>query len=113
MKVKFETMIDGINRYIDKEIYPGLNDVQEFVARLAVGRINQSAAAIKANLMNNGFFKTLCIIDSDGMVDVDDVLGMVKKEIERKGSISFEISMIGKMTFRPADVDLLRDYIGR
>jgi hypothetical protein len=47
------------------------------------------------------------------MVDVDDVLGMVKKEIERKGSISFEISMIGKMTFRPADVDLLRDYIGR
>jgi hypothetical protein len=113
MKVKFETMIDGINRYIDKEIYPSLNDLQEFLARLAVGRINQSSAAIKTSLMNNGFFRTLSIIDSEGMVDVDDLFGMVKKEIERKGSISFEIPMIGKMTFRPADVEVLRDYIGR
>ena len=111
MKVKFESVIDGINRYLDKEIYGNLNDLQEFLARLAVGRINQSTDTIKAMLMSNGFAKTLCLIDSDGMVEIDSLLQEVKRELERKGSIQFEIPLIGKITFCPSDVDVLRDQI--
>ena len=43
MKIKFESVIDGLNRYIDKEIYSNLNGVQEIMVRFVVGRINQSA----------------------------------------------------------------------
>lgn len=113
MKVKFESIVDGINRYLDKEIYGNLNDVQEFIARLAVGRINQNAANIKTALMNNGFVKTLCLIDSEGMVELDSLMQEIKKEIDRKGSIQFEIPLIGKLTFRSTDVDVLRDLIVR
>lgn len=98
MKVKFESVIDGINRYLDKEIYGNLNDLQEFLARLAVGRINQNTANIKAALMNNGIAKTLCLVDSEGMVELDPLLQDIKKEIERKGCIQFEVPMIGKLT---------------
>jgi hypothetical protein len=111
VKVKFETVVDGINKYLDREIYKNLNDLQEFVARLAVGRINQNAEAIKAALMNNGFAKTLCLVDSDGMVEIDALLHEVRKEVERKGHIQVEIPMIGKITFCPADVDVLREHI--
>ena len=111
MKVKFETVIDGLNRYRDMEIYKNLNDLQEFVARLAVGRINQNTEAIKVALMNNGFAKTLCLVDSEGMVEIDALLHEVRKEVERKGHIQVEIPMIGKITFCPSDVDVLREHI--
>lgn len=111
MKVKFESVIDGINRYLDKEIYGNLNDLQEFLARLAVGRINQNSELIKTALMSNGLARTLCIVDSEGMVDVDSLCQDIKREIDRKGSIQVEIPMIGKLTFKSVDVDVLRDLI--
>lgn len=111
MKVKFERVMDGINRYIDSEIYANLNDLQEMLARIVVGRINSSSDNIKTMLMSNGFLKTLAIIDSDGMVDVDRLMQDIRKVIERKGSIEFNVPMIGKMKFTPSDVDVLHNMI--
>ena len=111
MKVKFESVVDGLNRYIDKEIFRNLNGMQEFVARLVVGRINQNAESVKEFLMHNGFVKTMGIIDSEGMVDIDQLLQDVKKEIDRQGCIHFNVPMIGKLTFRAADVDVLKNEI--
>ena len=113
MKVSFEKVVDGINRYIDREIYKGLNNLQEFFARVVVGRVNQNAEVIKANMMNNGFIKTMGFIDSEGMVDVDRLLYDIRSEIERQGKIEFEIPMIGKLTFRPEDVDVLKNEVLR
>ena len=90
-----------------------LNDLQEFVARLVIGRINSSAENIKTMLMSNGFAKTLCLVDSDGMVDVDRLMQDIRREIERKGSIEFNVPMIGKMKFTTADVDMLHNMIVR
>lgn len=113
MLVKFETVLDGVNRYIDSEIYPGLNDLQEFLARLVIGRINQSADGIKSMLMTNGFARTLCLIDTDGMVDIDRLCADVRRELERKGSMEVEIPMVGKIKFTASDVDVLRSHIVR
>ena len=113
MKVKFEAVVDGINRYIDKEIYSGLNDAQEFLARLVVGRVNQNAEGIKQFLMTNGVMRTMGIVDSDGMVDLEQLLGDVKREIERKESLKISVPMLGTLTFKATDVDVLYDMIVR
>jgi hypothetical protein len=113
MRVRFENVIDGLNRYIDKEIYCNLNDVQEIMARLVIGRINQNAENIKMNFMNNGFLRTLCIVDSDGMVEADQLLMDLRREIERKGVLELEIPLIGKIKFKPEDVDVLKNEILR
>lgn len=113
MKVKFETVIDGVNRYIDKEIYGNLNSTQEFLARVVVGRMNSNVDVIKDALMNNGFAKTLCIVDSEGMVDIDMILTDIRREIERQGSVQVDIPLIGKLTFRADDVDVLHNEILR
>lgn len=113
MKVKFEKVIDGLNSYIAKEIYPNLNEIQEFAARLVVGRINNSSEALKAYITGNGFIKTLGLVDSEGMVEIDQLLHDVKREVERKGTIQIAVPLIGKLTFNPSDVDSIYDEIVR
>ena len=107
MKYEFEKVIDGLSRYIDNEIYSGMNDYQEFLARLFVGRIIGNEHKVKESLINNGFIRTFGIIDSDGMVDIDSLAQDLKREIGRKEKITFSIPMFGKMTFHPTDVDVL------
>ena len=113
MKVSFEKVVDGLNRFIAKEIYPNLNELQEFAARLVIGRLNNSVNAVKAYLLNNGFVKTFGIIDTDGMVDIEQLLAEIKQEIQRTGSLTLEIPMMGKITFKPADVDALYEEISK
>lgn len=107
MKYEFEHVINGVSRYIDNEIYSGMNDYQEFLARLFIGRIIGNEHKVKESLINNGFIRTFGIIDSDGMVDIDSLAQDLKREIGRKEKITFSIPMFGKMTFHPADVDVL------
>ncbi|MBO7250852.1 MAG: hypothetical protein J6V42_06220 [Clostridia bacterium] len=107
MKYKLETVIDGIAKYIDREIYTGMNDIQELMARVVVGRMIDNTEAIKEALVSNGIIRTFGIIDSEGMVDVDSLTRDVKKEIERKGKLVITLPMFGKMTFMPEDVDAI------
>ena len=111
MKYKFEMVIDGIARWIDAEIYPGMNDIQELVARMFVGRVIENEASIKKYLESNGIIRTFGVIDNEGMVDVDSLVADLKREIGRKGKITVSIPMFGKMTFNPDDADKLYEYI--
>lgn len=111
MRYEFNRVIDGISRYIDAEIYSMMNDLQEFVARVLIGRFISNEDAVKESLVNNGFIRTFGIIDADGMVDVITLAKDIKREIARKGKISFSIPMFGTMSFVPEDVDAIFRYI--
>lgn len=111
MKYEFEKVIDGIGKYINGEIYSNLTAWQEFLARLMIGRILTNEENVKTMLINNPYIRTFGIIDSDGMVDVDDLAKDLKREIARKEKITFELPMFGNMTFNPSDVDILYKHI--
>ena len=113
MNVPFEKVLDGIAKYIDSEIYAGMNDWQELLARVAVGRVFENREALKTSLVNNGVIRTFAVIDDDGMVDVDGLIRDIKREIERKGSLEIKIPIFGKMKFVPSDVDTLYNTIMR
>lgn len=105
MTYTVEQVIEGLSRYIDKNIYKGMNDVQELVARIVVGRAIQRSESIKDALVGNGFIRTFGIIDGDGMVDVDGIVHDLAKQISNKGSIELSIPMFGKLKFMPEDID--------
>ena len=111
MKYEFEKVIDGMSKYINDEIYSSMNDLQEFAARVIVGRIINNQENVKEMLINNGFVRTFGVIDAEGMVDVDSIAGDIKREIARKEKITFNIPMFGRMTFKPTDVDMLYRHI--
>lgn len=105
--VEFNRVIDGIARYTNNHIYAGMNDWQEVMARIAVGRIIGNPEALKQSLMANGIVRTLAVMDSEGNVDLEPIMRDLKREIEHKGKLSVNVPMFGKMSFVPADVDEL------
>lgn len=111
MRVKFESILDGIARFMDKEIYPGLNDWQEVIARVTVGAIFENRAAAKEAFINNGLIRTFGIINESGEVEVDRIACSLKREIQRKEKLTFKIPLFGDLTLHPADVDTLYEMI--
>ena len=110
--VSFNQVIDGLSRYLNNNFYTKLNDWQEIVARLAVGRIigNEN---LKQNLQANPFIKTFAVMDSEGNVDLEPIMRDLKREIERKGKITFELPMFGKISFVASDIDeIYREITG-
>lgn len=111
MRVKFEAVLDGMAKFIDKEIYSGMNDWQEFLARITVGRVFENKETVKAAVVNNGFIRTFGIVDEDGNVDIERLASDMKREIQRKERLEVSIPLFGKITFHPEDVDNLYNMI--
>ena len=111
MQYQFSTVIEGISKYINNEIISGMNDLQEIMARIAIGRVLENHDKIKNTLASNGIIRTMGIIDSDGYIDVDYLFNEIKKEIERKGKLTISIPLFGKLTFSPTDVDTIKSYV--
>ena len=105
--MRFEKVISGILRYMDSEIYSGMNDWQQLAARIAVSRLVRNSDNIKQMLMNNAFVKTFAIMNDEGDVDVDGLMQDIKEQIESKGKLTISLPMFGTFSFVPADVDKL------
>ena len=111
MKYDVKKVINGLSKYMDAEIYSGMNDLQEMAARVLVGRLLVNEDNLKETLVNNGYLRTFGIIDGEGMVEVDDLVKDIKRELTKKGKVSLSIPMFGKLTFKPSDVDVMYKHI--
>ena len=111
--VEFNKVVEGLSRYINNHIYSNMNDWQEVLARIAVGRIIGNPENLKQSLIGNSYVRTFAVMDSEGNVDLEPILTELKREIERKGKITFDVPMFGKFTFVPNDIDeLYREITG-
>lgn len=106
-----DRVIDGVARYINGEIYGSMNDWQEVIARIAVGRILENKGALKQKITENPYIMSFAVINADGDMDVDKFLADLKGAIAQKSGLKISIPMFGDMKFVEADVDCLRGYI--
>jgi CO dehydrogenase/acetyl-CoA synthase alpha subunit len=109
--MRFEKVLDGIARYLDRELYVGLNDWQEMIARIAVSRVIGNKEQLKTALSSNPYLQTFAVIDNTGEVDAETLLQDIKTYITAKGKMSVTVPMMGTFTFKPEDVDKLRQYM--
>lgn len=107
----FEKVLNGILKYLNNEIYSGMNSWQEMIARIAVSRLVGNGEKIKEALMSNPFIKTFAIMDEDGNVDVEGLIHDLKEQISQKGYLKISIPMFGEFCFSPEDVDTLHRTI--
>lgn len=111
--VEFNRVIDGLARYLNKNFYSNLNDFQEVIARIAVGRIIGNPEALKQSLAANPFVRTFAIFDSEGNVELEPLMRDLRKEIEKKGKMTVDIPLFGKISFTGEDVtELYREITG-
>ena len=109
--MRIEKVIDGIAKYIDGEIYSNMNDWQEIVARMAVGRVLGNKELLKQKITENPLLMSFVMLDTDGEMDVEKFLSDLKGVIAQKGSVKISIPLFGNLKFVEADVDRLRKYI--
>ena len=109
----FEKVVAGIVKYLNKNIFPGLNDWQTVLARTAVSRVLRTGGELKTRLMSNGFLQTYGFVDAAGNVDVDGLVDDLKTQIRScpNEKISISVPPFGKFTFSAADIDELHRMI--
>ena len=105
--MKYERVIDGIAKYLDREIYPTMNDVQMLIARMAVARLIHHKNVLKDFLSENPIMKTFTIMDSEGNVDIDALASDLKTQLTQIGKLKIDTKILGAYTFYPEDVDKL------
>ena len=81
------------------------------MVHMAIGKVYNKKSAIKELMINNGFMRALGVIDGECNIDVENLLTELKTEIERKQKVCISVPLIGTMTFKPADVDTLKNII--
>jgi hypothetical protein len=109
--MEFERVLNGIMKYLNREIYKGMNDWQEMFARIAVSRIIGNRENLKEMLINNPFVKTFAIIDEKGLVDVEGLIRDIRQQVEQKQKLTISLPMFGNFTFTVEDVDKLHNAI--
>lgn len=107
----FDRVITGVVKYLDREVYVGMNEWQEMLARIAVSRIIGNRDKLRDAIVSNPYARTFGIVDENGDVDVDGLMRDIREHIERKGKMEINIPMLGKFTFTSADVDKLHRTI--
>ena len=111
--VNFNQVLDGLARYLNKNFYPNLDDFREVVARIAVGRILQNPENLKQSLAGNGIIRTFAVMDAEGNIDLEPIMRDLKREVERKGKMTVELPLFGKISFTGEDVsEIYREITG-
>jgi hypothetical protein len=108
--MNIDRVLNGVVKYMDREILSSMNDWQEFLARLAMARLLGNKN-LESMLLDNPYVKTFAIIDENGNVDVDGLHRDFKMLIQNKGKIEIALPMFGTYTFNESDVDKLFDCI--
>lgn len=109
----FDKVIAGIIKYLNKNIFPGLNDWQTLLARTVTARVVKNVSQLKERILSNDFLRTFSVIDNDGRVDVDGLAEDLKQQICAcpNGKVTITIPLFGKYIFAEADIDELHRLI--
>ena len=103
----FDRVVDGIVRYLNKEILKSMTQWQEMMARIAMSRILSNRKMLREALINTPFLQTLGVIDSRGMVDVEGLANDLREQIRERGKLTIALPLFGNFTFVESDVDEL------
>ena len=109
--MEFERVFNGVIKYINKEIFPGFNDLQVMSARIVMKRAIDKRAALKEFVCKSGFLKTFAVVDDAGNVDVEGLAEDLKGQLRELEKLQVRIPMFGTFTFVEGDVDVLVKYI--
>lgn len=108
--VDYVKFMEGVAKFIDKEITPKVPGWQGWLFGVGSGIAMQKAGKILDELKNNKILKTLDIIDDNNNINVDIIYEELTKQAD-KSPITIDIPMMGSLTLNRRDVDLLYNYI--
>lgn len=109
--VTLQQFTQGVKSYAQSGIIPHLPGDRQFAAGVAIGLVTNKADAMLQRLKESQMVQLLGLIDENGMVDDDALFTAMREQMQRQGTLQFDIPWIGRMTFNAQDVDALQRAI--
>lgn len=110
MKVNVGQIQRGAAEYIEAEIVSKITDWRKWIFGTGVSMLLMRAGEFYNALKSNPVVAMLGVIDENDMIDLDLLYQEMKKQAA-KGSITFDVPMLGPLTLNEVDVDKLYNYI--
>ena len=98
-------VIESVFKYLEANMVPGMNDLQEIAFYSVREAVFDEAETLIEKVNKNPLLRAVLTIDKDGNVDPEKLANRIKKGIERKGSVTFDIPMYGPVRFVTEDID--------
>lgn len=108
-----EQVIKGLTQYIDNEVIARLPTAGKWLAGTVLGLSLKSTQELINYAQDNEVVELLGIFNKDGLIDVDKIVGVAKKNATKYGNIVVTYPILGQLTFTPDDIDLLKEYIAQ
>lgn len=107
--VSVDRLQSGIQKYVDNAMLPKMTGAQRWIVAVAVGLYADKLPQILQQCAENPMIKSLGIISPDG-VEVETAYKYLK-QAAKSGSATFQVPLLGSLTFSESDVDMLYQFI--
>lgn len=107
--VTVERLQRGVRAFVDNEMLPKMTGAQRWMTAVAIGIYVEKLPQMLQSWSQLPAIKPLGIITPDG-VDVETAYKYLKPAAQ-SGGASFDVPLLGTVTFTEADVDRLYQYI--
>ena len=107
---EYNKVLNGITKYIDTEIVDKIEGWQKWVIGSGIGIALSNSTNLFNQLKDNEIVKMLGIINEENKIDIEKIYKEFKNQA-KKGSISFEVPLVGTLTLNEQDVDKIYDFI--
>lgn len=98
-------VIDAFFGYLEKNMVPGMNGLQEIAFYSVKEAIDEEADGLIDMIKSKPLVRAMAAIDKDGDVDVDKLANRIRKGLESKGCLEIDIPLYGPVRFVPEDID--------
>lgn len=108
--VRIQSIQNGILKFIDNELLPKMQGWKKWTFGAIASLWLSNLPNVFQKLKGNAFVGTLGLIDASDMINIEKLYAEFYKQAER-GSVTFDIPVIGQLTLDKSDVEKLYAYI--
>lgn len=98
-------VINAIFKYLEKNMVPGMNDLQEVAFYAIKEAMDEEVESLVEIIKSKPLIRAVIAVDKTGDVDIEKLANRVRKGMEAKGGVSFDVPLYGPVRFVPDDID--------
>lgn len=107
-----QNIVNGIIKYIKHNLYPTMTEWQKVFAADVISRAMKRISNLEDMVTGNTFVQALGYIDSEGNVDIENTVDIIKQYIdENGGKWKLKLPLMPEYTFSSDDIDVIYNYI--
>ena len=109
--MKIEKALNVLIRYIDKNIVPHMNSLQQVGYSTIAETLRSGSASLSEYLSKNFFLRMLLAIDEGGNINADRLISSLRRVISKNGFIEFDVPMYGKFIIKNEDINEIARFM--